>query len=256
VDYTIKKLAKLSGVSIRTLHWYDKIGLLKPACYKPNGYRIYREEQLLLLQQIRFFKELGFTLKDIQKLLDQDDFDNIKALYVHRQLLQEEIERKNELIRTLNKTMQHLNGRLDMKQDEEFYKGFDEQTKARVIASLEKFRNTFSDEIWLKMTLKATPEQKKNTQQRTREILINVTDLMQKGFNADTAEVQKHIGNLANLLQEVWLVLSKETFLCTAEDYECPTICEFLAENYAHGLGEFVATGIRVYVEENMVACL
>ncbi len=65
--YTVKKLAEISGVSIRTLHFYDEVGLLKPAYHGSNGYRFYEEEQLLILQQILFFRELGFELKQIQK---------------------------------------------------------------------------------------------------------------------------------------------------------------------------------------------
>jgi DNA-binding transcriptional MerR regulator len=66
--YTVNKLAKLSGVSVRTLHFYDEIGLLEPAYYGDNNYRYYEEEQLLMLQQILFFRELGFPLIDIQRI--------------------------------------------------------------------------------------------------------------------------------------------------------------------------------------------
>ena len=60
--YTVKKLAAISGVSVRTLHWYDEVGLLKPAYHGANGYRFYEEAQLLMLQQILFYRELGFEL--------------------------------------------------------------------------------------------------------------------------------------------------------------------------------------------------
>ncbi len=105
--YTVKELAKISGVSVRTLHWYDEIGLLKPAYHGANSYRYYEEVQLLLLQQILFFRELGFNLNDIQNLLSQNDFDNIKALYAHRKVLEKDIARKNSLIATIDKTIQH-----------------------------------------------------------------------------------------------------------------------------------------------------
>ena len=99
--YTVKELAKISGVSVRTLHWYDEIGLLKPAYHGANSYRYYEEVQLLLLQQILFFREPGFNLNDIQKLLSQNDFDNIKALYAHRKVLEKDIARKNSLLSEL-----------------------------------------------------------------------------------------------------------------------------------------------------------
>ena len=105
--YTVAKLAQLSGISVRTLHWYDEIGLLKPAYHGSNGYRYYEEEQLLTLQQILFFRELGFELKQIQKILGRTDFDQIVALRSHRQVLQKNLERTQKLIKTIDKTSKH-----------------------------------------------------------------------------------------------------------------------------------------------------
>src|SRR5271156_622440 len=91
--YTVQKLAKLSGVSVRTLHFYDEIGLLRPAYIETNGYRYYEEKELLLLQQILFFRELGFELKKIQKILGQSDFNKIAALTSHRQILEKDLDK-------------------------------------------------------------------------------------------------------------------------------------------------------------------
>ncbi len=69
MKYMINKLAKLAGVSVRTLHYYDEIGLLKPTFVEKNSYRYYEDNELLKLQQILFFRELEFPLSDIKKLL-------------------------------------------------------------------------------------------------------------------------------------------------------------------------------------------
>src|SRR5277367_6632874 len=121
--YTVQKLAKMSGVSVRTLHFYDEIGLLPPAYIEANGYRYYEEKELLLLQQILFFRELGFELKKIQKILGKGDFDKVAALHSHRKVLQTTIERTKELIKTIDKTINHLSGDRKMK-DQEIYHGF------------------------------------------------------------------------------------------------------------------------------------
>ena len=73
--YTVKQLAVMSGVSVRTLHFYDEMALLKPAYTKANGYRVYEEPQLLMLQQILFYRELGFELKCINEILCQRKFE-------------------------------------------------------------------------------------------------------------------------------------------------------------------------------------
>jgi MerR family transcriptional regulator, thiopeptide resistance regulator len=128
--YTVKQLAGLSGVSVRTLHFYDEAGLLKPAYLGANGYRFYEEAQLLTLQQILFYRELGFELKAIKRLLARGDFDRIAALESHRQVLRQNLARTRQLIGTIDKTIEHLKGKKKMK-SQEMFAGFDPQQQAR-----------------------------------------------------------------------------------------------------------------------------
>src|SRR3990167_7836988 len=126
--YTVKKLAKLSGVSARTLHFYDEIGLLKPAYYGENNYRYYEEEQLLMLQQILFYRELGMPLSEIQRIICSDDFNKIEALQSHKKVLKQELDRSQQMIKTIDKTISHLKGKGKEKmKDEELYYGFDSE---------------------------------------------------------------------------------------------------------------------------------
>src|SRR5213596_1694690 len=85
--YTVKQVAAMSGVSVRTLHFYDETGLLKPAYLGANGYRFYEEAQLLTLQQILFYRELGFELKRIKRIVGRSDFKIVAALKSHRKVL-------------------------------------------------------------------------------------------------------------------------------------------------------------------------
>src|ERR1700733_3882123 len=121
--YTVKKLSEISGVTVRTLHFYEEAGLLKPAYYGSNGYRYYEEKELLQLQQILFFKELGFSLKQIRKVLGRSDFDQLSALYSHRHTLSQERQKIGELLKTIDKTINHLKGQKKMK-DKEIFDGF------------------------------------------------------------------------------------------------------------------------------------
>ncbi len=121
--YTVKKLAKISGISIRTLRFYDEIRLLKPAYYGDNNYRYYNEEQLLMLQQILFYRELGFSLNDIQRIISSDDFNKIDALISHKQILSQSLDRTKKLIKTIDQTILHLRGKITMR-DEELFVGF------------------------------------------------------------------------------------------------------------------------------------
>lgn len=126
MSYTVNKLARISEVSARTLRFYDEIGLLKPAFYCDNQYRYYEEEQFLMLQQILFFRELGFPLFDIQQILSANDFDKIESLKAHKSRLQSDIDRTKTLLKTIDKTIKHLKGETKMKNAELYY-GFDSE---------------------------------------------------------------------------------------------------------------------------------
>ncbi len=127
--YTVQQLARLAGVSVRTLHYYDHIGLLKPSARTAAGYRLYGESDLLRLQQVLFFRELDFPLADIQAILDDPGFDQVKALRDHQQLLQQEAERLERLLNTIEKTISRLTEdqvtpMTPSMTDEELYEGF------------------------------------------------------------------------------------------------------------------------------------
>ncbi|MBS0361271.1 MAG: MerR family transcriptional regulator [Proteobacteria bacterium] len=122
--WTVKQVAKLSGVSVRALHHYDEIGLLKPACVGANGYRYYGREELLRLQQILFHRELGFSLEEVGRTLDAEGFDKVAALKAHRAKLEAQTRRYRELMRTIDQTLASLEG--EAKMDEKaMYRGFD-----------------------------------------------------------------------------------------------------------------------------------
>lgn len=116
--YTVRQVASLSGVSVRTLHFYDELGLLKPAYVGANGYRCYEEPQLLALQQILFYRELGLELKEIKKILVRADFEKAAALESHRSVLGTKLVRTQALIATIEKTIAHLKGAKKMSSEE------------------------------------------------------------------------------------------------------------------------------------------
>src|SRR5450432_1267163 len=128
-QYTVKQAAKLSGVSVRTLHHYDEIGLLKPAHLGENRYRYYGREELLRLQQILFHRELGFSLDEIGRTLDAKGFDKVAALKAHRTKLEAETRRYRQLMRTIDDTLAALEGAAKM-QDKAMYRGFDPEQQA------------------------------------------------------------------------------------------------------------------------------
>ena len=243
--YTVKKLAEISGVSVRTLHFYDEIGLLKPAYHGSNGYRFYEEEQLLILQQILFFRELGFELKNIQKVLGRKNFDKILALSSHRQVLQKNLARTKDLIKTIDKTIEHLKGTKTMK-DQEIYHGFSKEKQAEyeeylINRSGEKIQDSIAES---RENLKDwTNTDFVKSSREFDAICKELAGLMAKNFKADSADVQIVVRRHCEWLKKYWTP-NRESYIALGQGYtefewkntfktydsEHPKLAQFLAE--------------------------
>lgn len=126
MEYTVKQLAELAGISARALRYYHQIGLLTPGHLSEAGYRLYGPAQVDRLQQILFYRELGFPLDEIAFLLDDPEFDRQKALQSHLAALRQQRVRLDSLILTVEKTIQHETGGTIMTDTEKF-EGFKKQ---------------------------------------------------------------------------------------------------------------------------------
>lgn len=139
MEYTVKQLADLSGVTPRALRYYDRIGLLRPGRTTQAGYRLYGPAQVDRLQQILFYRELGLPLEEVARLLDQPGFDAQAALQSHLVELEARRDRLDTLILTVKKTLKRQKGELDMS-DKEKFEGF----KTRM---LEEYESRYADEV-------------------------------------------------------------------------------------------------------------
>lgn len=147
MEYTVQKLARLAGVSARTLRYYDEIGILKPARISSSGYRIYGQKEVDLLQQILFYRELGVELESIKKIITSPSFDGVMALREHHVKLLAKREQLDQLIKNVEKTIAMKEGRIEMTDIEKF-EGF----KQRLIdENEEKYgkeaREKYGDEV-------------------------------------------------------------------------------------------------------------
>jgi DNA-binding transcriptional MerR regulator len=105
MDYMVRQLARLADISVRTLHYYDQIGLLKSGRRSAGGYRVYREDAVLPLQQSMFFRELSFSLEEIKEIMSGPGYDVLGALRRHRDLLLTKAERISELLAMVDRTI-------------------------------------------------------------------------------------------------------------------------------------------------------
>jgi len=130
---TVKQVSDLTGVSVRMLHYYDEIGLLKPSAITEAGYRLYDDEALAVLQQILFFKELDIPLKEIKEIMGNPHFDKMQALEKQKKLLIIKRDRLNGLIELINKTLKGVN-RVSFKEFDmtEFFNVLEEYKKKKM----------------------------------------------------------------------------------------------------------------------------
>jgi DNA-binding transcriptional MerR regulator len=126
MEYTVQKLARLAGVSARTIRYYDEIGLLKPVRLSSSGYRIYGRAEVDRLQQILLYRELGCSLEQIQQIIASPSFDALKALQQHRLQLLNERKRLDALIANVEKTIAYTERRIEMADTEKF-EGFKQE---------------------------------------------------------------------------------------------------------------------------------
>lgn len=183
MEYTVQKLARLAGITSRTLRYYDEIGILKPARINSSGYRIYGQAEVDRLQQILFYRELDVDLESIKKIVNSPSFDDVKALKEHREKLLTKREQLNLLIANVDKTLAVREGRMTMSDKEKF-----EAFKQKLINENEK---NYGEEI----RAKYGDEQIDNSNKK----LKGMTE-------AQYAEVEKLEKEVLDLVNEAFLI--------------------------------------------------
>lgn len=245
MGYTVKKLAEIAGVSVRTLHYYDETGLLKPRSRSANGYRYYAEEEAERLQQIMFFRELGFNLNEIKQILSRPDFDVLEALQSHRSLLEKEAERINRLVATVDKTIKKRKGETEM-QIKEYYQGFSDE---QVEKYRQEVRQRWGDRVLEESearVIKMGKEKFTALQAEGGLTFKAISDNMPKGFDSD--EVQQQVAKWRQWLEN-FSTYSDEAVLGLGQVYsQHPDFARFFRK-YHRDLPGFLTRAIEYYCE-------
>lgn len=247
----VKEVAGLVGVSVRTLHHYDQIGLLVPESVSPAGYRLYTDCNLERLQQILFFKEIGFNLHEIKEILDSPGFNRRSALYNHRELLLEKKHRIEEIIRTVEKTIDSMEGEIIMDK-KDMFSGFDmseiEKHQAQYAEETrQKYGNSDAYQESTKKTAKYTKEDWAKIMGEADRIYQNIATLMDKG--AADPEVQKAVGEWRQHITDNFYNCTLEIFRGLGDMYvEDHRFTENI-DKVKPGLAAFLREAMHVYCD-------
>lgn len=187
--YTVKQLSNLAGVSVRTLHYYDEIDLLKPAQIAANGYRHYDDAALLRLQQILFYREIGLELLQIKVILDSPDFDLVAALRAHRAALHDKIDRLQDLITTVDDTIRHLAGEQIMSKKRMFEAFSPEQQKDYEREARLQYGPSLVNESVQRYNAYSAAE-KQAIGEEGNQVYSDLVEALEAGIAPNSAEVQ------------------------------------------------------------------
>ncbi|MDR9854789.1 MerR family transcriptional regulator [Paenibacillus sp. VCA1] len=240
----VKEVAELAGISVRTLHHYDEIGLLHPSRTTEAGYRVYTDEDLAKLQQILFFRELGFPLKQIREIVSRPDFDRMEAMELHHKLLLEKRIRLERMIETLEKTMKHEKGEINMSNQEKFA-GFDFSSNPYEQEARERWGDQAVDESNAKLGSLSNSEQTK-LEEEMNAIYRKLADLRQLSPESD--EAQEAIGEWYRFLNRLGSY-SLEAFKGLGQMYVDDERFTRNIDKFGEGLAVFMRDAMAEYAD-------
>jgi MerR family transcriptional regulator, thiopeptide resistance regulator len=242
--YTVKQLSDLAGITRRTLHHYDAIGLLKPEQVGANGYRYYGEDSILRLQQIRFYCELDLPLEQIKEILGRGDFNALQALESHRRALEQRMDRIRRLLQTVDDTILFLKGQKNMskinlfaafsdKQQEEYAREAEQKYDPVIVRASQKKWKAYS------------AEEKRRIGEEGNAAYEAILKAMPKG--AGSPEAQAGVELWRRHMDYFWTP-NPEQLLGLAEGYNSDPRFRTNFDKIDPRLAEFMLEAVKIYV--------
>ena len=244
--YHIKKAAQLSGVSVKTLHHYDKIGLLVPAKLE-NGYRTYSQADLERLQVILYYKYLGFSLEKIAELLSQDDQALLPHLVRQLEYLEQERDHLDTLISTLQNTIQAQKGEKKMTLEEKFV-GFTYEDN-------HKYYQEAVEEYGQEIMSEALTRQNGREEESTvafNQVFQSLAENMQQGLSVDAIENQEQAARLLQAIRTYGFDCSLQVFAHIGKGYVYNSEFKENIDKFGVGTAQYTSDVIAAYVRRNV----
>ncbi len=241
---TVKQLSKLAGITPRTLHYYDEIGLLKPSRVGENGYRYYGEEALLRLQQILLYRELDMPLENIRLILGQPDFNVVNALELHLGELHRRITQLEQLAKTVDDTIAYMKGKKTMNQ-KQFFEGFSDEQQAEY----EKEAMQMYDPEIVKAASRRwknyTPTEKEHIGEEGKKVYAEFIAAMPKG--AASPEARKAVEHWRKHIEYFWTP-NEEQMLGLTQGYNDDSRFKANMDKIHPQLAEFIRDAVKAYL--------
>ncbi len=240
----IREFANLTGVSVRTLHYYDEIGLLKPSAVDgQNGYRFYDENCLERMQEILFYRELDFPLKEIHKIINSPDYDKKTALSRQKHLLTLKKQRIERLISALDGAMKGENLPMNIFDNSEF-----EKTRQQYAKEVqEKWGNTDAYREYEEKSQNHTEKSMNNMKLEIGEIIAEFAACSECGISPESEIAQAIVKKWQDYITVNLFNCTNEVLLRLADVYSTDERFKTNIDEKFKGTTEFMVEAIRIY---------
>lgn len=253
MEYSIRELSQLAGVSARTLRYYDEVDLLKPLYVNEAGYRFYGEKELALLQQILFYRERGFELKEISRIIYQDDFDVLNALEDHLRGLEKQKKSMDALIRTVKQTILSMKGEYEMSDQEKF-----EVFRERLVKENEEkygaeVRRKYGDEEMdasSQKLLNMTEEEWKEFHKLEKEIYNRLMEGVAAGIAPESEEAKQIVILHRKWLEKTWRQYTKEAHKAVARGYTADERFRQYYDREVTGCAKLLDQAVQIWTDQ------
>lgn len=240
----IREFAKLTGVSVRTLHYYDEIGLLKPSSVdEQNGYRFYDEYALTRMQEILFYRELDFPLKEIRMILSSPDYDKQNALKEQKHLLTLKKERLERLISALHSAMKGEIVDMNIFDNSEFEAKREQYAKE----AKEKWGDTAAYKESAEKTADYSSDKRNQVNSAMDSIIAEFADCKRKGLTSDNKEAQELVKRWQGFITENYYTCTKEILAGLGEIYVADERFRDNIDRHGNGTAQFMSDAIKAY---------
>lgn len=241
MEFSIGEAAALCGVSLRTLRYYDRIGLVKPSRTADSGYRFYDAQGIALLQQVIFYRSLGLSLKEIAPLLTAPEQTRAAALAAHRQLLLLERQRLDGLIRLVEQT---IGGTL-MTKPEVTQKDVNEAKARYAQEARQKWGNT--PEWAAFSSKKLSPQQEEQARREREELFSAFAALAAEGAEAAAPPAQALVARWQDHISRCYYPCSRETLEGLGKLYQCDSRFTAFLDGFGPGTAKLMSDAIAVF---------
>lgn len=250
--YSVKELADMAGVSARTLRYYDRIGLLKPAGTNSAGYRFYGKKEVDMLQQILFYRERGIELKNIRRIIYETDFDVMSALKEHLRELEAQRERVDSLIGLVRRSIRSMKGEDNMSDTEKFreFKENAVKTYEEMYGkeAREKYGDSEIDSVHRKI-LDMTEKEYERFQELGKEIRLRLKEAVLAGVSPESEEAGRIVALHKEWLGMTWKQYTAEAHKALANQYISDERFKLYYDSETPGCAEFLEKAVRYKVK-------